>query len=264
MRTFGCCSRLRGYRPSAAARDQGILLVKLGKGQEVRMKCIAVKGRALEHAKWSPCAAVGFEYDPHNKLQHTDLWYEVGTDPRDEWPVSDNGQFEREPAKDGSDGFEFNTKPSRFYLDVEAVGQLEPATIVNKGIDALILNLAGIKNSLAQVVNAAGDGTGAGMDGGQDMMMSMDQSMGMGMGMGMGMNGQGRSGYDNSYYGGAGQGQAQAQAQGYGAGSGRMSPSYGARPAAAQYQLGARSPAAGPGYGAGAGAGAGAGPGTYW
>lgn len=50
------------------------------------------KGRALEHAKWSPCAAVGFEYDPYNKLRHTDLWFEVGTNPVDEWPVSGNGQ----------------------------------------------------------------------------------------------------------------------------------------------------------------------------
>jgi len=56
---------------------------------------VAAQGRALEHAKWSPCAAVGFEYDPYNKLKHTDLWFEVGTDPRDEWPVSENGKVRR-------------------------------------------------------------------------------------------------------------------------------------------------------------------------
>lgn len=54
------------------------------------MKCIAVKGKALEHSKWSPVSAVGFEYDPYNKLRHTDLWFEVGTDPVKEWPVSVN------------------------------------------------------------------------------------------------------------------------------------------------------------------------------
>ena len=96
------------------------------------MKCIAVKGKALEHAKWSPCAAVGFEYDPWNKLHHTDLWYEVGTKPEDEWPVSENGNFERQPNKDGSDVFDFSAKPSRFYFDVEAVGQLSPEVIVEK------------------------------------------------------------------------------------------------------------------------------------
>lgn len=88
------------------------MLAKLAKGQEINLRCIAVKvrclssvftslavvhgrrtqGRALEHAKWSPVAAVGFEYDPYNKLKHTDLWFEVGTDPKDEWPVSENGK----------------------------------------------------------------------------------------------------------------------------------------------------------------------------
>lgn len=51
-----------------------------------------LQGRALEHAKWSPVSALGFEYDPYNKLKHTDLWFEVGTDPKDEWPVSENGK----------------------------------------------------------------------------------------------------------------------------------------------------------------------------
>ena len=50
------------------------------------------QGRALEHAKWSPVSAVGFEYDPYNKLRHTDLWFEVGTKAEDEWPVSENGK----------------------------------------------------------------------------------------------------------------------------------------------------------------------------
>lgn len=41
-----------------------------------------------------------------------------------------SSQFEKKP--EDSDPFPFNEKPSRFYYDVEAVGQLKPEDIVLK------------------------------------------------------------------------------------------------------------------------------------
>lgn len=35
------------------------------------------QGIAKYHAKWSPVSAVGYEYDPHNKLRHTTYWFET-------------------------------------------------------------------------------------------------------------------------------------------------------------------------------------------
>jgi DNA-directed RNA polymerase II subunit RPB3 len=67
------------------ADGQGSIIAKLRKNQELKLKCIAKKGIAKEHAKWSPVAAVGFEYDPHNRLRHIDYWYEI--DAKEEWYV---------------------------------------------------------------------------------------------------------------------------------------------------------------------------------
>ena len=61
----------------------GSLILKLRHAQEIKLKCIAKKGIAKEHAKWAPSSAIGFEYDPHNKLHHLDMWYEQ--DAKAEW-----------------------------------------------------------------------------------------------------------------------------------------------------------------------------------
>ncbi|POR30930.1 DNA-directed RNA polymerase II subunit RPB3 [Tolypocladium paradoxum] len=112
----------------------GCLIAKLRKDQELKLTCIAKKGIAKEHAKWMPTSAVGFEYDPHNKLHHLDMWFENNTDPNKEWQ-SKYAEWE-EPPQEG-EPFNYDAAPDRFYFEVEASGTMEPDQIVQGGIRAL-------------------------------------------------------------------------------------------------------------------------------
>jgi len=147
----------------------GSVICKLRKGQEVRMKCIAKKGIAKEHAKWAPTAAVGFEYDPHNKLKHLDYWYEE--DPGKEWPLTENAKLEDAP-QDG-EPFNYQAAPSQFFYGLESVGNLEPDAVVQQGIKVMQQKLAAVLQELAgNDANGGADGFGGpeadGMQDGQE------------------------------------------------------------------------------------------------
>ncbi|KAH3900994.1 DNA-directed RNA polymerase II core subunit RPB3 SCDLUD_002459 [Saccharomycodes ludwigii] len=125
----------------------GSLLCKLRKGQELKVKCVAKKGIAKEHAKWGATSAIEFEYDPWNKLKHTDYWYEQ--DARQEWPLSKNCEYEDAPNDD--ELFDYKAKPNNFYMNVETVGSLTPDQVVLRGIKTLQDKVADILFSLKKM-----------------------------------------------------------------------------------------------------------------
>eukprot|EP00158_Paraphelidium_tribonemae_P003322 Partr_v1_DN26042_c0_g1_i2_m483 putative RNA polymerase II len=115
---------------TAGDTDAGILIAKMRKNQEIRVRCIAKKGIGKEHSKWSPVCGVAFEYDPDNKLKHVDYWVEE--DVEKEWPKS---QYS-DPANDrsfpplhtiilqtniiiGNAPFDPFAKPEKFFFTVE-------------------------------------------------------------------------------------------------------------------------------------------------
>ncbi|KAI0181490.1 insert subdomain of RNA polymerase alpha subunit [Hypoxylon sp. FL1284] len=140
----------------------GSLICKLRKDQEIKLTCIAKKGIAKEHAKWSPTAAIGFEYDPHNKLHHLDLWYEQ--DPEKEWPKSKYAELE-EPPTEGQ-VFDYDAVPSKFYFDVEGVGSIESDAIVLEGVKELQKKLAGLIHGLGENDGMGGELSGPRSPGG--------------------------------------------------------------------------------------------------
>ncbi|OMJ20902.1 DNA-directed RNA polymerase II subunit RPB3 [Smittium culicis] len=109
------------------SEDRGILIAKLRKGQELKLQCVVKKGIAKEHAKWSPVSVVEFEYDPYNKLRHTDYWFEKDRDA--EWPLSKNAE-EEEPI-DPNQKYDFNGTIKHIYMGVETKGSLPPESVVS-------------------------------------------------------------------------------------------------------------------------------------
>jgi DNA-directed RNA polymerase II subunit RPB3 len=132
---------------TSGENDPGISIIKLRQGQELIVKCIAKKGTAKEHAKWSPCAGIAFEYDPHNRLRHTTYWVE--DDVKAEWPVSKNGELESESRDE--EPFDYNAKPEKYYITVESNAALEPKEIITGGLKILIAKLAMIQMELSSL-----------------------------------------------------------------------------------------------------------------
>jgi len=148
---------VRPVLEAEGAAAAGILLVKLRKNQEIKIKCIAKKGVGKEHAKWSPTTAVAFEYDPDNVLRHTTFWTEE--DVNKEWPLSPHSLLGRyvDPAQPRPDDPPYDPKaePERFYFCVEGVGSLRPEEIVASAISVLQGKLGAVQLHLEQESRSA-------------------------------------------------------------------------------------------------------------
>lgn len=165
------------YNPAhlgpSADSGSGILIVKLRKNQQLKLKAIARKGIGRDHAKWNPCATAVFQYQPDIRINHA-LMETLSIEEKEDWVQAwpskamklnpSTGQVEVEDAElfqydeehiekeivMGKPGLcQVIMKPETFVFTVESTGAHRPEMIVIHALQMLIEKFNNLQSHLA-------------------------------------------------------------------------------------------------------------------
>eukprot|EP00299_Pterocystis_sp_00344_P013602 c6685_g1_i1.p1 GENE.c6685_g1_i1~~c6685_g1_i1.p1 ORF type:complete len:293 (-),score=46.67 c6685_g1_i1:221-1099(-) len=155
--------------------DQGVILIKLRKGQEVKLTATARKGVGKEHAKWNPVSCAVFKFDPEIKINSQKL-HELTSEQKREWADSCptkvfkyNEDVDTVDIEDATrcmfckecvvKAGEFQKtglvrigdSPGRFWFTVESTGVMLPEQIWKNACDVLMKKLDVVIAELEQI-----------------------------------------------------------------------------------------------------------------